>query len=108
MNRLMKNLGLRNTVPMLVLMSAGWRFPVGAQPAGFENLPPQVSIVWPTNGSEFSSEVFKIKANAAAANGSIAEVQFFAETNFIGKVTNPPFNIVWQVQGLANGSFNLK
>jgi len=89
-------------------MSAGWRFPVGAQPAGVENLPPHVSIVWPPNGSEFSSEVFKIKANATAANGSIAEVQFFAEANFIGKVTNPPFNIVWQVQDLANGSFNLK
>jgi len=38
------------------------------------------------------------------------QVQFFAETNLIGTVTNQPFNLLWPVivPGLSFGKFNLK
>jgi hypothetical protein len=37
----------------------------------------------------------KLKARATDPDGFISQVQFFAETNLLGAVTNPPFNFVW-------------
>src|SRR5436309_241229 len=61
------------------------------------NHPPVVSIVWPQYWDVFTSEFFKIKAMAFDPDGSVAQVRFFAGTNLIGVVTNPPFNILWQL-----------
>jgi hypothetical protein len=36
----------------------------------------------------------KFQASAFDPDGSITQVQFFLETNFLGTATNPPFNVV--------------
>jgi hypothetical protein len=63
-----------------------------------------VSIVYPTtnclNPYHFNpGTVVKIKASAADPDGSIAHVQFFANSNLVGVVTNPPFSVIWKVPG---------
>ena len=59
---------------------------------------PEVSIAWPLSGSGFPlGDLIKIKASASEPDGSIDHVQFFADTNIIGAVSNAPFNIIWQV-----------
>ena len=66
--------------------------------AAGENSPPEVSILWPREWDGFSlGTLIKIKADATDSDGSIAQVQFYAETNLIGVVTNPPFNVMWYV-----------
>src|SRR6266536_2630896 len=75
------------------------------------NAEPEVSIVWPHNGDAFRAGTYiKIKVNAADPDGSITQVKFFAETNMIGVVTNPPFNLIWvvDVRAAAYGTWNLK
>jgi hypothetical protein len=71
---------------------------------GVGNLPPEVSITWPVDRFYFTTETLKIKATASDTDGSITQVQFVAivtplkgsaETNVIGVVTNPPYNILW-------------
>jgi len=70
------------------------RLPAEAAP---ENLPPTVSVTWPAPEDRFSATVvMKIEVSAADADGSIAEVRFFADTNLIGVVTNAPFNLLWE------------
>ena len=59
------------------------------------NLPPSVSIVWPPSTGFGLGSVLKLKARAADADGFVTQVQFFADMNLIGVVTNPPFNVVW-------------
>jgi hypothetical protein len=65
--------------------------------AATENSPPKVCITWPRTGQAFSDEVFKIEAEATDTNGSVTHVQFFANTNLIGIVSNAPYAILWQI-----------
>jgi hypothetical protein len=58
---------------------------------------PSVRITWPLEGEGFSTEIIKIQTETTDSDASIAEVQFFAGTNFIGKATNAPFNILWHL-----------
>jgi len=58
-----------------------------------ENQPPKIAILYPRSGDGFSGELVKIKA-LANGHGSIAKVEFYAETNLIGVATNLPYNIV--------------
>lgn len=86
-----------------------WQSETGLNPTRFNplhiqdvctNPPPSVSITWPPKGY-FPFGVgtqIKIKASAADLDGSIASVSFYAETNFIGTVTNPPYEIIWPVE----------
>src|SRR5438094_7847232 len=95
--------------PVALLASAWWNR-ANAQ-AGESNRPPEVSISWPRQDDRFSAGVLiKIKANASDPDGSVVRVEYIAETNLIGVVTNPPFNLVWQVElhTLSFGSFKLK
>ena len=70
---------------------------------GSSNGPAQVSIIWPSSANSFSvSTLIKIKALATDTNGTIAQVQFYAGTNLISVVTNPPYQTIWIVTG--NGS----
>ncbi len=70
------------------------RLPAEAAP---DNLPPAVSVTWPAPEDRFSATVvMKIEVSAADADGSIAEVRFFADTNLVGVVTNAPFNLLWE------------
>jgi hypothetical protein len=64
------------------------------------NQPPTVSLVWPRSGDRWdhyfvACTFLKLKAEASDPDGSVAQVQFLADTNIIGTVTNPPFNLVW-------------
>jgi len=76
------------------------------------NRPPVISISWPRQTNAFSVGIgMKIKANATDPDGSITQVQFWANTNAIGIVTNPPFNILWQVESACctgYGTWDLK
>jgi len=61
------------------------------------NIPPTVSLVWPNQPVLFGyGTLLKLKADASDPGG-VAQVQFFANTNLIGIVTNRPFNIIWSV-----------
>lgn len=80
---------------MLVLLSL-FRPPVLRGQTEVTNLPPAVSIVWPQGKESFTTpNAVKIKVQALDPDGSIAEVRVFVETNLIGVVTNPPFNVLW-------------
>jgi hypothetical protein len=62
------------------------------------NLAPTATIVWPRGGEPVTyPNALKIKAQASDLDGSIAEVQFFVETNLIGVVTDPPYTALWLV-----------
>src|SRR5206468_451065 len=92
---------IRVALWMLVLIFCCWPRPVSAQ-AGASNCPPKVSILWPRQGIQWDnsfsvSTLIKIRAEPTDSDGSIAQVQFFVQTNLIGVVTNPPFNVVWIV-----------
>lgn len=69
------------------------------------NYPPSVAIVTPTNGTRFDAPAdITVMANAIDRDGEVVEVSFYANTNYIGGVTNPPptasplppWHIVWQ------------
>lgn len=65
-----------------------------------QNVAPTVSITWPGQHASFGGgTVLKIKANAADVDGSITQVQFFADNHLIGVVTNAPFNLLWPIRG---------
>lgn len=80
---------------MGLLPTAGWPLVVNAQ-AGTTNHPPEVFIVWPRWGDMVSLSLIKLKADSSDEDGSIAQVQFFVETNLVGIVTNAPFNFLWE------------
>src|SRR5437867_5690094 len=108
----MKNLKIAAKLTFQVLLAACCPSVLHAEPSASDR-PPQVSILWPRPGDFFSvSTLIKIKADASQSDGSIAQVEFFAEANLIGVVTNPPFNILWSFgDGLhkdASGSWQLQ
>ena len=87
------------TLSWVVLLSTGSPS-ISVGQAASNNRPPAVSIGWPHVGDAFSAGAglgIKIKANATDSDGTVSQVQFFAETNLIGVVTNPPFNVIWEV-----------
>jgi uncharacterized repeat protein (TIGR01451 family) len=70
------------------------------------NAPPTVQIVSPTNGAFFFVPAdFTVLAEAHDADGSVAQVEFFAATNSIGVATNAPFFAV--LTNLPAGSYPL-
>lgn len=80
---------------------------------GSENSqPPEVAIVWPHNGDALAGlSPIKIKTEVSTNTGAcVTQVQFFAETNLIGTVTNAPFNLLWVVRlpGVDYVYFDLK
>jgi len=62
-----------------------------------DNLPPSVSILWPTQSVVFSSEFIKFKSAPVDPDGTITQVQFFLGTNLLGVVTNSPWNVLAQM-----------
>ena len=106
----MKTLRLRTSLWFAVLATASWTSAARAQ-AQPENRPPDVTMLWPDGKDSLrAGTVIRIKASASDPDGTIARVQFFAETNLLGVVTNPPFNVLWQVdvRGATYGTWNLK
>ena len=92
------------------LLTVGGENVVRAQ-ASPDNLAPQVSVLWPGPGDRFrAGTLIKIKASAIDPDGSVRQVQFFAQPELIGVVTNPPFNLLWQVEQRVafSGSLDLQ
>ena len=60
------------------------------------NLFPFVSITKPTNGQTFTwASTVRMRATASDPDGSIARVEFFADTNYLGSATNAPYTNNW-------------
>src|SRR5689334_21906010 len=70
-----------------------------------DNLPPSVSILWPTQGMIFSSELIKFKSAPVDSDGIITQVQFFLGTNRLGVVTNSPWDVLAQMPQ-SNGTYS--
>jgi len=66
-------------------------------PGAADNLPPSVSILWPTQGMFFSSEFIKFKSAPVDSDGTVTQVQFFLGTNRLGVATNSPWNVLAQM-----------
>jgi hypothetical protein len=97
---------MRNqTHKILLLLATAWT--LSEQRSYAPNLPPKVSISWPHaypqpvytfNESFNAGTLIKIKAEAEDTDGSIAQIEFYADTDLIGVATNSPFNAVWEVK----------
>ncbi|MHB8520673.1 MAG: Ig-like domain-containing protein [Limisphaerales bacterium] len=73
---------------------------------GAANQPPTVSIASPANGAVLAAPFSgTIQATAADPDGTVAKVDFLANGNLLGTVTQAPFN--FQVSSLAAGSYTL-
>lgn len=72
------------------------------------NVPPTVSINSPTNGAVFAALwAGTIQATASDSDGTVTKVQFFAGTNSLGSVTNPPATASFKVNNLSAGNYTL-
>ena len=70
------------------------------------NLPPTVTIASPGNGAVFAEPAdVTIQASASDADGSVANVEFFANANLLGEATAIPYSIV--ASNLSAGSYAL-
>jgi Bacterial Ig domain len=59
----------------------------------YTNVPPAVTLVCPTNGSSYLSQPnILLAATASDSNGWVTSVQFLANSNSVGTVSNSPFS----------------
>jgi len=71
-----------------------------------ENHPPSVSITNPLAGATFIAPMnLLIQATASDSDGTVAQVEFFANANSLGLATNPPFRLV--ASNLTAGAYAL-
>jgi len=83
--------------------SCGYYQDLGACSAG-GNPPPTVALTAPANGATFASgATIAVTANAADANGSVAQVQFFRGGTSLGIDTTSPYSATWT--NAAAGSY---
>lgn len=73
--------------------------------AGSSNATPQVSITSPVNGASFSSgTVVNVTATATDQDGTISQVEFFANGSSIGIDTSTRYSVNWSI---GTGSYTL-
>jgi plastocyanin len=73
------------------------------------DVPPTVSLTAPTNNSTFAAPwTGTIHANTSDSDGTVTRVDFFANSTLLGRVTNPPPSLIFNVTNLAAGNYNLK
>lgn len=66
------------------------------------NAAPDVNLTSPANGAHYQSpSAIPVSANAFDTDGSITEVQFFANGTLIGTANSAPYQIQWA--GMASG-----
>jgi plastocyanin len=71
------------------------------------NTPPSVTITNPVNGAVFAAPAnVTVQASASDADGTVANVQLFANTTLVGADTAAPYSIV--ASNLAAGSYALR
>ncbi|QWP77150.1 fibronectin type III domain-containing protein [Lysobacter sp. K5869] len=82
--------------------SCGYYQDLGACSAG-GNTPPTVALTTPANGATFSAgATISVAANAADANGSVAQVQFFRGSTSLGIDTTSPYSATWTNAAAGN------
>jgi hypothetical protein len=70
------------------------------------NPPPVVVITGPTEGSSYTASAsVTLSANAAAQYNEVREVDFYANSTFLGAVSNAPYTLT--ATGLAQGNYAL-
>ena len=71
------------------------------------NVPPRVSLCWPAD-ENFISDITLLRLRADVMPGSrpVAFVQFYANTNLIATVSNPPYATMSSTPPIT-GFFNL-
>ena len=70
------------------------------------NTPPQVTIAAPISGATFLAGAdIAVSANATDQDGSITQVDYYANNGLIGSSTTAPFTITWS--GVPAGHFSL-
>lgn len=70
------------------------------------NSPPAVSLTAPANGATFTAPAsVTVSANASDADGTITQVEFFANGNPIGSDASSPYSITWAAN--SSGSYTL-
>jgi hypothetical protein len=70
------------------------------------NLPPAVNLAHPTNGQRFGEPAaIQLEAVATDQDGTVRQVEFFAEGASLGVVTAAPFHLLWQ--GVVAGTYRL-
>ena len=66
------------------------------------NLPPTVALTAPANNAQFAAPAsITVTANAADADGTIAQVEFFRGATSLGVDTTSPYSVTWS--GAAGG-----
>jgi plastocyanin len=87
-------------------------FQTGSVTVQAANVPPSVAITSPTNEATFAAPwTGKIQATVSDPDDTVSKVDFFAGTNRLGTVTNPPAGpslTVLTVSNLAAGNYTLK
>jgi beta-glucanase (GH16 family) len=79
-------------------------FAGGGDPLVEGSLPPTVSITSPDDGQFFSiGDTIAIEAEASAAEGAIAKVEFFEGVNLLGEDVTAPYSYTWT--DVAGGSY---
>lgn len=62
----------------------------------YNNIAPSVTLTSPTNGQVFIAPTdITLQADATDPDDPIQQVSFFANDDYLGKVTNSPFSLVW-------------
>jgi hypothetical protein len=97
----------------LSLTLTAWGGEMGSGPTTFTYLrstppppTPTVSITNPAAGTVFAAPAnLKLGASASVSSGTVTNVQFFANTNSLGSVTAPPFDLT--SSNLAAGAYAL-
>ena len=82
----------------LTLKAKAWASGYAAsavESAGYAILDPRVSILSPTNGAVFYTPSAVTVLVSAAGTHGISSVKVLAGTNWLGTVTNTPYQIVW-------------
>ena len=79
-------------------------FTGGGDPQVEGSLPPAVSITSPTDGQFYAiGDNITIEADASAAEGTIAKVEFFEGANLLGEDLTSPYSFTWM--NVAGGSY---
>lgn len=72
------------------------------------NQPPRVGLTVPANNTTFSAPwTGTLQATNSDPDGTVVRVQFFASTNSLGTVTNPPATATLRVTNIAAGTYTL-
>ncbi len=67
------------------------------------NIPPQVRLSAPGNGSGFTAgSPITVIAEASDRDGSIGKVEFFRDALSLGSVSNAPYQVVWSSPGAGD------